>query len=115
MKLFGPGGKAIDKGTYEGHFLRQVHELADGQPKEIVSELKNAREHAVGPVNRCHAAEGDRQGNQRSYRSGRLAPHAFGRSQHLPQSYLGPIQEVCDVRHVTGYYAQSYEESTPAG
>jgi hypothetical protein len=59
----GLGGKAIDKGTNEGHFLRRVHELANGQPEEILSGLKNAREHVVGPVYRGHAAEGNRQGN----------------------------------------------------
>jgi hypothetical protein len=117
MKLFGrfPGGRAIEEETNEGHFSRRVHELADGQLEEIVSSLKNAREHMVGPVNRCDAAEGDRQGNQRPCRRDRLTPHASGRSQRLPQSYLGPIQEVCDVRYLAGYYAQPYEESTPAG
>jgi hypothetical protein len=99
----------------DGRFLRRVHEPADGQPEEIVSALENVREYVVGPVNRCHAAEGDRQGNQRPHRRGRLTPHASGRSQRLPRSYLGPIQGVCDVRHLAGYYAQSYEESTPAG
>jgi hypothetical protein len=117
MKLFGRflGVKAIDKGTNAGHFLRRVHELADGQPEEIVSGLKNAGEQVVGPVNRCHAAEGDRQGNQRPYRRDRLTLHASERSQRRPQSYLGPIQGACDVRHLAGYYAQSYEEGTPAG
>ena len=40
------------RGSESGPLLkRQIHELADGQPPEIVGGLKDTREYVVGSVN----------------------------------------------------------------